>query len=143
MKGGDLERAAAAPLQTTGWFVMRRPSDETFQALELDVLAYRFDSGAEESLVLESKGGKSGFGDLWKRGDRGTQAAQRGAARWFPGSLSLGRTLKRADNRSAARRARARRWSEPGSNRRPPGCGNGASLSAGAHMAWPTDLRER
>lgn len=66
MKGDDLERAAAAPIQANGWFVIRRPTDETFQAFELDVLAYRFDGGREQSVVLESKGGRSGFGDLWK-----------------------------------------------------------------------------
>ena len=66
VKGGELERAAAAPLQASGWFVLRRPTDETFQAFELDVLAYRFEDGNEQSLVLEAKGGRSGFGDLWK-----------------------------------------------------------------------------
>jgi hypothetical protein len=66
MKGGDLERVAAGVLQASGWFVLRRPTDESFQAFELDVLAYRFEDGEEQSLVLESKGGRSGFGDFWK-----------------------------------------------------------------------------
>lgn len=66
MTGADLERAVAAVLQAGGWFLLRGASDEDFQAFELDVLGYRFDGGAESSVVVESKGGKSGFGDLWK-----------------------------------------------------------------------------
>ena len=42
------------------------PADPTFQAFELDVLAYRFDGGHERSLVVESKGGQNHFSALWK-----------------------------------------------------------------------------
>jgi hypothetical protein len=64
--GAELERAAAAALQAAGWYVRRGATDESFQAFELDVLGYRFPGGAEESVVVEAKGGRSGFGDLWK-----------------------------------------------------------------------------
>ncbi len=40
--------------------------DESFQAFELDVLGYRFPGGEEESVLVESKVGRSGFSDLWK-----------------------------------------------------------------------------
>jgi hypothetical protein len=66
MKGADLERAVAAILHASGWFLLRGATDETFQAFELDVLGYRFDWGVESSVVVESKGGKSGFNHLWK-----------------------------------------------------------------------------
>jgi len=64
--GAELERAVAAALQSSGWFILRGASDETFQAFELDVLGYRFTDGREESVMVEAKGGKSGFSDLWK-----------------------------------------------------------------------------
>jgi hypothetical protein len=64
--GDELERAAAAVLQASGWFVLRGATDETFQAFELDVVGYRFDDGAETSIAIEAKGGKSGFNHLWK-----------------------------------------------------------------------------
>jgi hypothetical protein len=66
MKGEELERATAAPLQASGWFVLRGATDPTHQAFELDVIGYRFPNGTETSVVLEAKGGKSGFGHLWK-----------------------------------------------------------------------------
>jgi hypothetical protein len=66
MIGSDLERAVAAVLQASGWFLLRGATDETFQAFELDVVGYRFDSGEESSVAVESKGGKSGFNHLWK-----------------------------------------------------------------------------
>lgn len=66
MTGAELERAVAAVLQASGWFLLRGATDPTHQAFELDVLGYRFDGGVEASLAVESKGGKSGFGDLWK-----------------------------------------------------------------------------
>jgi hypothetical protein len=66
MTGADLERVAAAALQAGGWYVRRRVTDESFQAFELDVLGFRFPGGVEEAVVLEAKGGRSGFGDLWK-----------------------------------------------------------------------------
>jgi hypothetical protein len=64
--GQELERAAAAVLHASGWFLLRGATDPTHQAFEIDVLGYRFDGGTEASIALESKGGKSGFGDLWK-----------------------------------------------------------------------------
>jgi hypothetical protein len=66
MTGHELERAAGAVLQADGWFVLRGATDETFQAFELDVVGYRFEDGHESSVVVESKGGKSGFNHLWK-----------------------------------------------------------------------------
>jgi len=66
MTGDELERAAAAVLQASGWFVLRGATDETFQAFELDVVGYRFYDGEEASVVVESKGGRSGFNHLWK-----------------------------------------------------------------------------
>jgi hypothetical protein len=66
MKGQELERAVAAVLHASGWFLLRGATDPTHQAFELDVLGYRFDGGDEASLAVESKGGRSGFGDLWK-----------------------------------------------------------------------------
>lgn len=62
--GYELERAVAAPLQTGGWFLVRGAAD--FQAFELDVLGYRLSPGGEESIVVESKSGKSGFSDFFK-----------------------------------------------------------------------------
>jgi hypothetical protein len=66
LTGADLERATAAVLQTAGWYVRRGAKDETLQAFELDVLGYRFPGGDEESIVVEAKGGRSGFTALWK-----------------------------------------------------------------------------
>ncbi len=66
MKGTELERAVAAALQAAGWYVRRGVKDESFQAFELDVLGYRFPGSQEESVLTEAKGGRSGFGDLWK-----------------------------------------------------------------------------
>jgi len=66
MTGAELERAAAAVFQASGWFVLRGATDDTFQAFELDVVAYRFEDGKEASVAIESKGGKSGFNHLWK-----------------------------------------------------------------------------
>jgi hypothetical protein len=66
MTGAELERAVAAILQTSGWFLVRGATDESFQAFELDVLGYRFTNGDESSVMVESKGGRSGFSDLWK-----------------------------------------------------------------------------
>lgn len=62
--GYELERVVAAPLQAGGWFLVR--SAREFQAFELDVLGYGLSPEGEESIVVESKSGKSGFSDFFK-----------------------------------------------------------------------------
>lgn len=65
--GRDLEDFVAGLFQAAGYFVERGIHERSFtDVLELDVVATRYTEGEPSSVLVEAKGGRWGFPDLFK-----------------------------------------------------------------------------